>query len=166
MRRIISSIVTVTLMLSVVAGLTGCNSLRSAAMKDWYKETLEYYKENIGNSGASEKSELVVPDDLLDKNNEAGYLLYDLDGDGIDELLIGLIDDEPYTKFTNVVVLHSTLGPYCLLSGTADSPIYLCADGIIRIGDDCLKYDSADSEFKVVASNGAYLPQQWELTPF
>ena len=97
-----------------------------------------------------------------------------LDGDGIDELLIGLIDDGNVTKFTNVVVRHSDLGDYCLLSGTNGYYIYLCGSNVLRVDSwygsqtemRYMQFNSKNNAFTVIDGEGKFLPMKWELTEF
>ena len=118
MKRTLATVLTAVFLLALVPGITGCK----VTPKKWYEPTLEYYSNGIKNGFEQEFRNLPVPDDLKDKSKKQGYLLIDLDKDGVDELLIGLIDDGPSTKFTNVIVFHSDLGPYSLLTGSSKEP--------------------------------------------
>lgn len=170
MKRTTAAVLAVTLMILMIPGLTGCKK----APKEWYKETLEYYKDGVNNGFKTTYRNLHVPDELKDKNNKIGYLLIDLDKDGTDELLIGLIDDSASTKFTNVIVAHSDLGTYCLLSGTSGCYIYLCADNVLLMEDtristaekEFLKWNSKKNAFDVIEGEGKYLGKKWDLTAF
>ena len=94
----------------------------------------------------------------------------DLDKDGTDELLIGLIDDSPSTKFTNIIVYHTSLGPNSLISAGNGSYIGLCYDGVILTdwgeGKDFMKWNQKDNSFTIIDGEGQYLPMKWELTEF
>ena len=170
MKRVASTILCVAVLLSVVYGVSGC----SRKPKDWYKSALEYYSNGIKNGFTEENRKLFVSDDLKDPYNTPGYLLTDLDGDGVDEMLIGLISDGSYTKFTNVVVYHSDLGPYCLLGGGNGYYIYLCAGNVLRVDSwygsetksEYMKWNSKDNAFNVIDGEGKYMPMKWELTAF
>ena len=162
---------TASLIVAVLACSTGC---AKSANKEWYKGVLEYYGNGVQNGFTEKHSNLNVPQELEDKSNKIGYLLRDLDGDGIDELLIGLIDDGYDTKFTNVVVRHSDLGPYCLLSGSDGHYIYLCSDNVIYMKNqyvtvdytDFMRWQSKSNSFQHIEGEGKYLPMKWELTAF
>lgn len=158
-------------MVSVVLGSTAC---KGKAPKEWYKESLEYYRDGVKNGFKEELPKLGVPDELKDKNNRIGYLLKDLDGDGVVELLIGIIDDGSCTKFTNVVVSHSDLGPYSLLNGSGGYYIYLCSGNVLELDrwygsetkKEFMKFQSKNNSFEVLEGDGKYLPMKWELTEF
>ncbi len=170
MKKATAAVLLAALCMMMVTGLTGCKK----APNNWYKDTLEYYRDGVNNGFTTTFRQLSVPADLKDKNNKIGYLLIDLDKDGTDELLIGLIDDGYITKFTNVIVAHSDLGAYCLLSAGNGSYIYLCADNVLYMEDkygisDGLKYlkwNSKSNSFNVVEGEGKYLGKKWDLTPF
>ena len=170
MKRTLATVLTAVFLLALVPGITGCK----VTPKKWYEPTLEYYSTGIKNGFEQEFRNLPVPDDLKDKSKQQGYLLIDLDKDGVDELLIGLIDDGPSTKFTNVIVFHSDLGPYSLLTGSSRSYISLCYDNVIVMGDGSSSYDQPtymrwnhkDNAFNVIDGEGKFLPTKWELTPF
>ena len=134
MKKATAAVLLAALCMMMVTGLTGCKK----APNDWYKDTLEYYKNGVNNGFTTTFRQLSVPADLKDKNNKIGYLLIDLDKDVTDELLIGLIDDGYITKFTNVIVAHSDLGAYCLLSAGSGSYISLCADNVLCTEDTIL----------------------------
>lgn len=164
MKRTLAAILTVAFLAALVPGVTGCKKI---IPKKWYESTLEYYRNGIKNGFTEKYTNLRVPAELEDKSNKIGYLLTDLDKDGTDELLIGIIDDAPTTKFTNVIVCHTDLGPYSLLSGE----LYLCYDGVICmdvIGSDkdYMRWNQKDNAFTMIDGEGKYLPMKWELTEF
>jgi len=170
MKRVTAVAMMVTMLLSVVFGSAGCKNPN----KEWYKGALEYYGNGIKNGFGEELSNLHVAKDLKKPENKCGYLLRDLDGDGIDELLIGLIDDGIETKFTSVVVRHSDLGPYCLLSGGDGYYIYLCSNNVLRVDSwygsatkkEYMQFDHKSNAFTIIDGEGKYLPMKWELTAF
>ena len=164
MKRTLAAILTVVFLAALVPGLTSCKKI---IPKKWYESTLEYYSDGIKNGFKEKYPNLNVPAELEDKNNKLGYLLTDLNKDGTDELLIGIIDDAPETKFTNVIVCHTDLGPYSLLSGE----LYLCYDGVICMDGlgsdrDYMRWDQKDNSFTIIDGEGQFLPTKWELTPF
>lgn len=168
MRKVIVMILTVPLLLTAVFGLSGC----SATKDEWYKDTIEYYKKSVKTGVEGTDSQLSVPAEIKGKGDLIGYLLIDLDGDGRDELLIGYNSGGGVTKFTNVIVKHSDLGPYSLLTGANGYYIYLCQDNIIRVdswyGDDTkieyMKFNSRSNSFTKV--DGTYDPKKWDLKKF
>lgn len=170
MKRIIATVMSVMLLATMMVGFTGCKSMK----KQWYKNCLEYYKDGMKNGFTKEFGNLHIPDELKDKNNKVGYLLRDLDGDGIEELLIGLIDDGIDTKFTNVIVRHSSLGDYSLLNGSGGYYIYLCSDNVLRVDSwygsktekKYMRFNSKNNSFTIIEGEGQYLPMKWELTEF
>ena len=101
-------------------------------------------------------------------------LLRDLDNDGVDELLIGLIDDGAYTRFTNVVVFQTGIGSFSKLSGGNGYYIHLCASNVLRVDSwygsktemRYMTYNSKNASFQIVDGEGKYMPMKWELTPF
>lgn len=171
MKKATTKVLTVVLLVSVVLGSTAC---KSKTVKEWYKETIEYYRDGIKNGFEEELRNLPVPEDLKDKNNRIGYLLKDLDGDGIDELLIGIIDDGICTKFTNVVVRHSDLGPYSLISAGSGYYIYLCSSNVLEVDSwygsetkkEFMQFQSKSNNFLIIEGEGKYLPMKWDLTEF
>ena len=171
MKKTIALVMTASLIVAMLACSSGC---MKKVNKEWYLGALEYYQNGVRNGFTEKHSNLQVPAELEDKSNKCGYLLRDLDGDGIDELLIGLIDDSSQTKFTNVVVRHSSLGPYCLLSGSNGHYIYLCYDNVIYMKNqfvtadytDYMVWQSKSNSFQHIEGEGKYLPMKWDLTAF
>lgn len=54
----------------------------------------------VGTDGEKRTSGVTVmsgPEEYRDSSNQFGYLLKDLDGNGAEELLVGLINDAPQT---------------------------------------------------------------------
>lgn len=170
MKKATAAVLLAALIVSMVTGITGCKK----APNEWYKETLEYYRDGVNNGFSTSYGNLPVSEDLKDKNNKIGYLLIDLDKDGTNELLLGIIDDNYVTKFTSVIVAHSDLGAYCLLSGSKDVPIYLCADNVLlmegkrgsSIERSYLKWNSKSNAFDRIDGEGKYLGKKWDLTAF
>lgn len=171
MKKVTSTLLILTLLVSVVFGMTGC---KKASLKGWYNDALQFYGDGIRYGFKEEPTNYVVSGVLKDKSYKKGYLLQDLDGDGVEELLIGIIDDNAYTRFTSVIVYHSDLGPYCLLSGGENAYIYLCASGVLMMDPNppfepdpsYMKFDSKSNAFTMVDGQGKYLPMKWELTEF
>ena len=173
MKRTFAIVMTVALMLSVL-GAAGCAS-QTKIKNEWSKNAIEYYRNGIKNGFANEERSLSVSPYLKDKSKQFGYLLRDLDGDGVDELLIGIIDNGIDTKFTSVVVRHSNFGAYCLLSAGNGNYIYLCSQNVIRMDSArgsatetiYMKWNSRSNSFPHVPDGeGKYLPMKWELTAF
>ena len=167
MKRTLSTILTVAFLLALIPGVTSCKRVP----KNWYEQTLEYFRDGVKNGFKEEYRNMHIGNDIKDKNNHVGYLLVDLDKDGVDELLIGLIDNSPSTKFTNVIVMHSDLGPYSLLSAGNGSYISLCYDGVICMDDsrnnqEFMRWNQKDNAFTIIDGEGKYLPMKWELTEF
>ena len=98
MRKAITTILTLSFLIAMIPCVTGCN--RSPVI--WYIEPLTFYKNAIYKDGPdyNKDHQYSVAPELKDPNNEVGYLIKDLDGDGIEELLIGFNDGSNYTKFT------------------------------------------------------------------
>ena len=170
MRKMIMWIVTVPLLLSAVFGLTGCRPDKD----EWYKDAVEYYRQGVLYGKEGNNRQLDISPEILGKGKGVGYLLHDLDGDGRDELLIGFNSAGGITKFTNVVVRHSDLGPYSLLGGSNGYYIYLCNDDVLRVDSwygsetkvEYMKFNSKSNSFEVVNGAGKYSPKQWKLTQF
>lgn len=172
MKKLTSTILIFALLMSVVSGLTGC---KKYVLKDWYVDALNYYRDGVRSGFSDEPANFKVSSDLKVKTNNPGYMLYDLDGDGVDELLIGLIDNSAKTKFTSIVIYHSDLGPYCVFSGANGDYFYLCANGIIKqeitsvrtnTPELYYKFDSKNNSFTRIEGDGKYIPMKWDLTPF
>lgn len=170
MKKATAAVLLAALLVMIVPGITGCKK----APNNWYKDTLEYYRDGVNNGFTTSYRNLAVSEELKDKNYKIGYLLIDLDKDGTDELLLGLIDDGYVTKFTSVIVAHSDLGPYCLLSGSKDAHIYLCADNVLMMESvrgltkerKYMKWNSKSNAFNNIDGEGKYLGKKWDLTPF
>ncbi len=170
MKKATAAVLLAALLVMMVPGITGCKK----APNEWYKDTLEYYRNGVNNGFTTSYRNLAVSEELKDKNYKIGYLLIDLDKDGTDELLLGLIDDGYVTKFTSVIVAHSDLGPYCLLSGSKDAHIYLCADNVLMMESvrgltkerKYMKWNSKSNAFNNIDGEGKYLGKKWDLTPF
>ncbi|MBO7426310.1 MAG: hypothetical protein J6U23_11610 [Clostridiales bacterium] len=170
MRKMIMWIVTVPLLLSAIFGLTGCRPDKD----EWYKDAVEYYRQGVLYGKEGNNRQLDISPEILGKGKGVGYLLHDLDGDGRDELLIGFNSAGGITKFTNVVVRHSDLGPYSLLGGSNGYYIYLCNDDVLRVDSwygsetkvEYMKFNSKSNSFEVVNGAGKYSPKQWKLTQF
>lgn len=170
MRKATAALLLAALIVLMIPGLTGCKK----APNDWYRETLEYYRSGVNHGFSTSYGNLPVSEELKDTNNKIGYLLIDLDKDGTEELLLGLIDDGPDTKFTSLIVAHSDLGPYCLLSGSKDAHIYLCADNVIMMESvrgltkerKYMKWNSKSNAFDTIDGEDKYLGKKWDLTPF
>ena len=170
MRKVTSVILIAGLLICVAGSMTGCMRPK----KNWYESALAYYSDGIKNGFTTEYSNLDVPVELRNENIKFGYMLYELDGDGTNELLIGMIDEGDYTKFTNVIAYHRGLGPDCLLTGSQGYYVYLCASGVLRYDSwlgsetqkDYMKFNSNDLSFTLIDGEGKYLPMKWELTEF
>ena len=101
-------------------------------------------------------------------------MLRDLDGDGAEELLVGIIDDEPETKFTDILIWHSDIGAFRILSGGDGYYIYLCDNNVIKMDKwygsqtltDYMEYNSANNSFTILDPAPAVTPGKYELTPF
>jgi len=174
MKRTLVTILVVTMLVTALPGLTGCGNKR----KNWYKETLEYYTENIKNGWTSEDPSLRlnISKDLKEpkSNMELGYLLVDLDKDGTDELLIGFNDGSSTTKFTDVIVWHKDFGASKLIGGGEGYYVYLCASNVLAVDSwygskterKFMTWNSKSNSFPVIDGEGKYLPMKWELTSF
>ena len=161
--------VCVTILMMVLL-LTGCG--KKEQDKNWYLGTLNYYTEGFQTGWKNETSDFNISDEMKDKNNKFGYLLKDLDGDGIDEFLVGIIDDSAETKFTDIVILHRDFGPFRSFSTGEGYYMYLCDDNVIRMDSwygsqtetRYMEYNSEENSFPIV--DGGSKPQKCELTPF
>ena len=174
MKRALSTVLVVVMLLSAVPLLSGCVH----RPKNWYKEVLDYYSEGVQTGWTNEKTSLnVYPSGDMKKKDPSkkfGYLLVDLDKDGVDELLIGFNDGSTATKFTDVIVYHSDLGPYKLLGGDDGYYIYLCSNNVLAVDSwygsqtnrDFMTWDSKTNSFPHVDGEGKYLPKKWDLKEF
>lgn len=173
MKRVIAAVLTVSFLLSA-AVLSGCRRIP----KDWYKATLDYYSEGMNTGWANEDpdNKVDVSADLkvLDAARTYGYLLVDLDGDGVDELLVGFNDGSNTTKFTDVIVWRRGVGAYKVLGGSGGYYVYLCAGNVIKeeswygsaTESTYMTWDSKKGVFTVIDGEGKYLPKKWNLTGF
>ena len=165
----------VRLVLAGVMALTmsGCGMLGGSKLpKDWYKESIEYYREGFSSNWANEREDLFISDEMKDPENKFGYLLRDLNGDGVDELLIGIIDDSEETKFTDLYICHSDFGAFRSLNCGEGYYMYLCDEDVIKMDSwygsqtkvDYMVYDPEGDAFLIV--DGGSKPGHFELTEF
>ena len=161
----------IALTLAMAFLITGCGA-NNKANETWYEGTINYYKEGFANGWKNEEPDYYITDEMKDKNNKFGYLLRDLDGDGINEVLIGLIDGSSETKFTDIIILHKDFGPYRSFSCGEGYYIYLYDDNVIRCDKwygsetqtDYMKYDSKNNSFPIV--DGGSKPGRYDLIEF
>ncbi|MBR3269424.1 MAG: membrane lipoprotein lipid attachment site-containing protein [Oscillospiraceae bacterium] len=157
--------------------VTGCGQKKTKERRpkipaDWYRETLQYYREGFDGGWKNERSDLNVSDEMKDGNNKFGYLLQDLDGDGASEVLIGLMDDSAETKIIDVFIWHSDRGAFRILHGGEGYYIYLCEQNVLRMDSwrgaatdtKYMKYDSKNNSFTELSEEA--VPQKLELTAF
>ena len=155
------------LMLVLLFVLTGCGR---KAPKNWYEGNINYYKEGVKDNWEHVDSDYYVCEEY--KKEKLGYLLIDLDGDGTDELLIGIIDDSSETKFTDIIIYHNDFGPKRVFSDGDGYYIYLCDNNIIRYDSwygsetktEYMKYNSDDNSWPIIDTKA--LARKVELTPF
>ena len=137
MKRTLATVLTVAFLLALIPGITGCKIIP----KKWYEETLNYYSDGIKNGFKESYSNLSVPDDLKDSSKKKGYLLIDLDKDGVNELLIGII----HLCYDNVIEMDSGI--------EYNKPTFM-------------RWNQKSNSFTVIDGEGKFLPAKWELTPF
>ncbi|MBR2524691.1 MAG: hypothetical protein IKE53_09700 [Clostridiales bacterium] len=159
-----------TSMILIAASISGC-----FGQGKWYQSVIDYYGDgfalNWENEGQLKNT--VIGSEQKDPTIKFGYNIIDLDGDGTDEILIGIIDGSNQTKITDVYVNRGDLGAYDVLHGSEGDYIYLCTGNILRVDSsygnttesEFLKYNSKDYSFTVVDGNMA-APKTVELTPF
>ncbi|MCR5799872.1 MAG: hypothetical protein K6G69_07345 [Lachnospiraceae bacterium] len=165
-KRMISFLMCTILLMA----LTGCGPRNP----NWYLSTVNAFKEGYNTGWKSDQGidGLYLVDEEKDQSEEFGYLLRDLDGDGINELLIGIMDDSPETKFVHVVIFHSDLGPYSVFNAGDGYYMYLCDANTLRMDSwygsetktEYMVFDSKDNSFLIV--DGGSKPQKIELTSF
>lgn len=156
---------------AAVMTLTSCGT-NEKIPEDWYKETLKYYTDGFSDGWSTERSGLEVADEMKDPANKYGYLLKDLDGDGTVEVLIGVLDDSPETKFIDLYIWHSDIGAFRIFHSGDDYYMYLCENNIIRMDSwhgstpeiRYMKFNPENNSFTVL--NETATPQKCELTAF
>ena len=165
-----------TIILSAtVAGFVAmlfCGCSLKTVPDGWYKETLEYYSTGFESGWANEDPKLHISEEMKGPDNHFGYLLRDLDGDGADELLIGIIDDSEETRFTDLYIWHRDFGAFRSLNCGDGYYMYLDDDNVIRMDSwygsatktEYMIYDSDDNSFLIVDGGGK--PGKYELTEF
>ncbi len=149
--------------------LSGC---KKKIPENWYEETIDFYREGFATDWKNAPANYTICDEQKDKNNKFGYLLKDLDGDGINELFIGIIDDSSETKFTDLIIYHNDFGPHRSFAAGNEYYLYICDGSTIRndywYGSETrsqyMKYDSENNSFPEV--DGGSKPQKIELTEF
>ena len=155
------------LCLIMAAALVGCGG------EIWYNDVLDYYKMGFSTNWRNENSKWYISDEMKSGKDEYGYLLKDLDGDGTDELLIGIIDDATETRFTDIFILHRDFGPTRSFHTMGEGYYYyLCEGNLIRsdswygskVETEYMKYDSENNSFPIVDLRA--LPQKFELQRF
>ena len=160
---------TCVIALFAIFALVGCGN---KADKNWYEGMLKYYQEGFDSGWKTEAVNLPVSEEEKDPNKKFGYLLRDLNGDGIDELLIGIIDNEPETKFVAILINHSDFGPNRSFTAGDGYYMYICDNNVIRVDSwygsetktEYMTYNDEGDSFLVV--DGGSKPQKITLTPF
>ena len=152
--------------------LTGCSFFARKVPSNWYAETVEYYESGFESDWKNERVNLFVSDEMKEDDEKFGYLLNDLDGDGTFELLIGIMDDAPETKFIDVYIWHKDKGSFRIIHSGDGYYTYLCEDGILR-NDSWYGSEVKTEYLKFIPENNSFLklnetaaPQKWELTAF
>lgn len=167
MKKTLMKAVAILILLPVVTGISSC----SKGPKDWYNATLEYYTEGFSSGWANEEDDMSISDEMKDPGNTFGYLLTDLNGDGIDELLIGLVEESGFTKFTDIIIWHTDLGAYRVISCGNGDYCYLCNDNVIMQDswpgtENTTDYMRFDNNVFTILDEGQYYPKHVELTVF
>ena len=172
---------------------------KNKAPKHWYNKTLDYYKAECDSHwkanldpkdyeltrGITGSSYIVHADgtkeevasgyeEYQDENNRFGYYLTDLDGDGTDEVLIGIVDDSEATKFMELCIWHNDFGAYNPMTNGNGYYFYLCEDGIIRndtwygskTKTEYMKYDSEENSWPIIEPETPPKPLKCTLVPF
>ena len=162
--------VIVIMMLSLV----GCGG-SSQSSKTWYEKTIDNYKTGFSQNWSSGKDPFGtgVSDIYLDKDVTFGYTLMDLNKDGVDELLIGIVDDSATkTVVTDIIANKKDIGVYDLYSVGDYGELYILSDGRIRHDDhmikgyDETKYFEFTEECSFLTVDGGGEPMILKLTPF
>ena len=156
-------------MLAVVCMLAGC---AKSAPNDWYEGTLENYRMGFSSGWKTNPANINLPEEMLSDSYKFGYLLKDLDGDGTDELLIGIIDGAEETKFTDVYIYHSDFGPFQMMNDGSGYYMYICDQNTLRVDSwygsetktEYMVFQSENNSFLHV--DGGSKPNHYELTPF
>ena len=187
--------------LLTVAVCAGCGDQKKIP-KEWYNDSIAYFgtavrsgwdkadpeKYNVkelvqvsayvtGPDGQRTSGVTVSsgPEEYRDSSNKFGYLLKDLDGDGAEELLIGLINDAPQTQFLDLCVWNSDFGATHVMSSGDGEYMYLCNNGTLikessfggKTETEAMKYSSENNSFEIVGDGGGIImADKFELTPF
>lgn len=144
--------------------MTGCAQglyeiyQKETVPKDWYDGTLDYLKSGFESDWTNVSEDTSVPYIYKDKNIKFGYLLKDLDGDGAEELLVGLMDGSEETKFTNLYVWHSDFGAINNMSTDDENFMYLYDNNVIRMDttigkttrSEFMEYDHKSNSYHIV----------------
>ena len=164
---------TFAVVLIFVLCLTGCGGSKNS--KTWYEQTIQNYKTGFEQNWRSEKDPFgsYVSDRYLDKDITFGYALMDLNKDGIDELLIGIVDDSATkTVITDIIANKKDIGVYDLYSVGDDGELYILSDGKIRHDDHMFKgseetkYFEFTEECSFLHLDGGGEQMIIKLTPF
>jgi len=190
----------VILTLLMVTVCAGCGN-KNKVPKEWYKDSIAYFETAVNNGwdnadpekynvkesvrssayvvgadGQKRTSAVTIgPEEYRDSSNKFGYLLKDLDGDGAQELLVGLINDAPQTQFLDLCVWNSDFGATHVMSCGDGNYMYLCDNGMLikessfggttRI--EAMKYSSENNSFAVIENGGGISTAgKFNLTPF
>ena len=188
--------------LLTVAACAGCGN-ENKVPKDWYNDSIAYFQTAIksgwdkadpekygvmepmqasayvvgadGEKRTSGVSVISGPEEYRDSSNKFGYLLKDLDGDGAEELLVGLINDAPQTQFLDLCVWNSDFGATHIMSSGDGDYMYLCDNGTLikestfggTTETEAMKYSSENNSFEIVGNGGGIITAgKYELTPF
>lgn len=154
--------------------LAGCGG-KSKPSKNWYEQTIQNYKTGFSQNWSSGKDPFnnYVCDSYLDKNITYGYIVMDLNKDGIDELLIGIVDeDATKTVITDIIANKKDIGVYNLYNVGDYGELYILSDGRIRHDDRMTKgqvdtkYFEFTEDCTFLSVDGGGEPMILNLTPF
>ena len=168
-------VIALTLALMFLLSIQGCkmtDDIKAYVPDEWYKETLESYKNGFACGWKSNPDNINVSDEMLDEKNKFGYLLVDLNGDGYDELLIGLMDGAKETKFTDLWIWHVNFGATNSFHCGDGYYMYLDDNKVIKMESwygsetkiEYMKYNKEDEAFTILEDGGK--SENFTLTEF
>ncbi len=158
----------------VLLTATSCAQKKNKVPENWYEGTIDYLDKGFSSGWKNADEDANISDELRDSNNKFGYLLKDLNGDGADEVLVGLIDNGSVTKFTDIYVWHRDFGPTRIWSTGEGYYIYLCEDNILRSDSwygsqtrtEYMKFNTEEESFLILSPDTEPTPGKYQLTPF
>ena len=144
-----------------IQGIKGSTYFKNQGMKgeDLYKDILQKHKTAMKEKWNSIKLEQEQMSYMYNITDKIGYIYYDVNGDGIEELFIGEIADGDWKGVIYDIYTMVNRKPQHVTSGGIRNRYYVCDDGFI-----CNEYSSGAMEngvrvYNLVENSTELFPQ-------